>query len=66
MQTGDNNSFVHGNIENNNSILESGTNILGTDFDEVPPVTDLENKIIRNYKLINFIGEGSFGQVFLC
>jgi len=26
---------------------------------------DLEAKVINGYKLINYIGEGSFGEVFL-
>jgi hypothetical protein len=31
-------------------------------FDDTQPAfTDLPNKILLNYKLINFIGEGAFG-----
>ena len=42
------------------SMLESSPNLEAGNFEE-PPITDLPNKILHNYKIINFIGEGAFG-----
>jgi hypothetical protein len=41
-------------------MLESSPNLEAGNFEE-PPITDLPNKILHNYKIINFIGEGAFG-----
>ena len=29
-------------------------------------ISDQDRRIINNYELINYIGEGAFGQVYLC
>jgi serine/threonine protein kinase len=45
-------------------MLELSPALENGNFEDLP-FTDLPNKILLNYKLINFIGEGAFGQVFL-
>ena len=67
VQTGrisDQNSIIVNDPTNYLSLLESSPNLDAFDDSQLP-FTDLPNKILLNYKLINFIGEGAFGQVFL-
>ena len=60
------NSIVVNDPSNYLALLDSSPNLEVGNFDDnQSPVTDLPNKILLNYKLINFIGEGAFGQVFL-
>ena len=70
MQTGgmsDQNSIVINDPNNYmDNLLGSSPNLDDGNGENLPPaITDLPNKILLNYKLINFIGEGAFGQVFL-